>query len=225
MTPSRAPFSIRGYQLLAWAIAVLSVLLVLSGAWMAQINNRAGLPPAVRQTVQFYLDELPGALWAVVGALILHYKPRHASGWLMCAVGLLWSAKLFAGEYAIRSYFLLPAPAPFAALASWLVSWGWFGGFVPMCALLFTLPSGRVPSRRWRIPLWIAMAVLGGFVLAMALRIWPVRGREMLTMTDAGIGALMGPLLEALFPVALFALSLQSAMRELFAVNKFTDQR
>ena len=197
MTPTNFMTNMRGRKALAWCIAALSVAMVSVGAWLAYRNNLIGLPIAVRQFVKFYLDELPAAQWAIMGALIISYKPRHANGWLMCALGFIWSAKLFAGEYAIHSYFGLPSPAPLAAMASWVVTWGWAAGFVPLCGLLFTLPTGQAVSVRWRIPMLITVLCLAGIVLVQAALFWPIRGRDILTLTGADLSALAGPMEKA----------------------------
>ena len=193
----------KGLIWLAWIIAVLSVAMTFAAAWLAHHNNLSGMPTTVRQTVTYYLDELTSPLWAVMGALVIANKPRHANGWMLCAVGLLWSAKQFAGEYAIYSYFSLTTPAPQAAVASWVISWGWFAGFVPMIALFMTLPTGHLLSARWRIPLWIAEFGLSAICLNNAVQVWPLRGRTLFTLTESDLMAHMGPAATVAFPIVL----------------------
>jgi hypothetical protein len=106
--------------------------------------------------------------YSTVGAVIVpRMPPGNPIGWLFCAIGLLWAAIHFNGEYAIYTLLAAPGSLPAGEVASWVYSWLWVPslGLVVFLGLLF--PNGRLPSARWR---WFArlsiLLTLVGAVLA-----------------------------------------------------------
>jgi signal transduction histidine kinase len=116
-------------------------------------------PPNVPATLQLgwwgAIGSLVGVTYCLVGALILRRHPRHPIGWIASAGGFATSFYLLAGAYAAYSLgrHLLPA----ATLAAWLRAWLWFPAFAALYILIPALfPDGRLPSKRWRLLIWMA---------------------------------------------------------------------
>ena len=99
------------------------------------------------------------ALWAfynvsvvAFGALIVLRMPNHPVGWVLCLGGVVgvFSTDVL-GAYGLRAE---AGGWPGAAPAQWLALSAWsLGALMWVLALLF-IPTGRLPSRRWRIFLY-----------------------------------------------------------------------
>jgi two-component system NarL family sensor kinase len=100
----------------------------------------------------------------LVGAVAARAQPGNAVGWLLLITGvcipLAVSAYLYA--HAADSGASLPA----VAWAGWLDAWPWTPALalVPVLGLLL-FPTGRPPSRGWRVLVWIGIAVLAAQLL------------------------------------------------------------
>jgi hypothetical protein len=84
-------------------------------------------------------------LWAVLGAVIVALRPGNAVGWLFLALGLFWAVGLATtqGVQSMSSEFLV-------TWISWFSEWFWILGFTLIVTSLFLIPTGTLPSRRWR---------------------------------------------------------------------------
>jgi hypothetical protein len=95
--------------------------------------------------------------YPTVGALIASRLPTNPIGWIFCALGLLYAVRRFTEAYA--DYALLENFAlPWGEYVAWFTTWVGFAG--PVLAgvfLMLLFPSGRLPSRRWRIVAWTAV--------------------------------------------------------------------
>ncbi len=106
------------------------------------------------QDVPFILIFVFGMLaFGAIGALLAVRTPSNPVGWLLLGVGLLLMFAVFLEEYAIRGSTDLSLPAVgWAAMLSTVV----FAPSVAMIVLaLLLFPQGRLPSRRWRVVIWI----------------------------------------------------------------------
>jgi signal transduction histidine kinase len=92
-----------------------------------------------------------------VGALVVSRLPGNPVGWIFCGMGLLYGIRHFAGAYA--DYALLARPwLPFGEEAAWISTWLRFSWPILLTVLLVLLFPGRLPSRRWRVVPWMAVA-------------------------------------------------------------------
>src|SRR3712207_3508523 len=112
---------------------------------------------------------LPASIpaYATVGAVVASRRPGNAVGWLCLVLGALVAVEEATWEYAARTYEVAPGSLPAGVFVSW------FSAIVfPVIPLTFVLmlllfPGGRLPSRRWRVVAWAAVAgagLLGVFI-------------------------------------------------------------
>jgi signal transduction histidine kinase len=162
-------------QTLRWAmggVAALSILLLLGELPLSYLSARLATPglwnfPDVFEDVTFVA--VP-----IVGFVLVTRRPSNKIGWIFVGIGLLMGLGFFSQGYA-RYGLLAPTPLPAARAAQWFVNWIWI---IPAAAFSFVLllfPSGRLPSRRWRLAAWFVAAVnvlqaVG--MVARASRVW-----------------------------------------------------
>ena len=148
---------------LEWSFYVASLLwllvLLLTALWLLAIlavdwhHARADFRPVPSDIV----GPLPVMAFATVGALIAWRQPRNRMAWLLLATALaatfLTLPKLYAGIGIDIKPGSLPAPLSVYAISQVL-------RIVPSELLLVFLPllfpNGQLPSRRWRVVLWLA---------------------------------------------------------------------
>lgn len=123
-------------------------------------------------------------LFSVPGALIAAQVPRNPVGWLMLFVGACFAANTVAVQY-------LAGGAGTAA--DWWAWWVGRGGgalLVPATLLLvLLLPTGRLPSPRWRLPVACVVVVQVSLLLVASL----TRGEAALDTSVRGAGGLANP--------------------------------
>jgi len=97
---------------------------------------------------------------AAVGLFVALRRPGNRVAWILLA-GPLSVAVVMAGDGLARYWLgedLASSPGAWAAWVSYL----WPVLFAWPVALAFRFPDGRLLSRRWRIPWWIAVGSFGG---------------------------------------------------------------
>jgi signal transduction histidine kinase len=157
----------RGWQLRPLPVAPLGLTLA---AELAAIVLSWGLESRYDTLLYaFYSVSLAGA-----GALIASRQPHNAIGWLFCSFALLNAvAADVAQGWALRAAdegWPGSDAAAVLAYASWQPSgFGWV-----MTFLLF--PNGQLPSRRWRIVIW--MAAVGTALAVPGWSLGPDAGGE-----------------------------------------------
>ena len=156
---------------LAWsifAVCVVGAVVMLVFAWLGRNVNQTG---GWNGNGTFLQNLMFGALvmaFPVVGVLVASRQPENALGWILLAIGVVWTLPV--SGYAQYGYLVHPLPLRLWVLASgqwlWVPSVGLIGTFT---ILLF--PDGHLPSPRWR---WLAW--LSGFALvasSVAIEISP----------------------------------------------------
>jgi signal transduction histidine kinase len=138
---------------LAWIAAALALVVVLVALVAEASGTRAGIAADKR-------DWILAVLCAPLGARVVAYARRNATGWLILGVGLLGAGTIAAS---------IPSNAP----AVWLRDWLWWPtyGLLVLAALLF--PDGRAVSRPWRwvvAGLTVAICVGSAAAASIALR-------------------------------------------------------
>jgi uncharacterized membrane protein len=95
----------------------------------------------------------------ILGALIASRRPENRYGWLWLGLGLSLAFVGLAEPYAAYALIAEPGSLPAPRMVNKVLALGWLGliTLVPFVFLLF--PSGRLPSRRWRLLGWVVLAV------------------------------------------------------------------
>lgn len=217
-----ATTGVRRARVVVWALWSLSIVFVgiaflyILATFSAELPSRGfgfrGWVPLV------------AALWSTIGARIAARQPKLSVGWLIFAVGWLWSLNGMFEEYATFAYFPQELGLP---LVPQLV---WFNNMVAAAVaglsalVLLVVPDGRLRSRRW-LPLVVAVVVASGLSIAayafVPRRLVPFPfanpfGIEGLRAYEAYFPALFRSLdvtrgLEVLLPTAALLLRLRSS--------------
>jgi hypothetical protein len=191
----------RTAERLAWATLGCSLLLVVAGTGLRLLGPRSGPYPYWGEVVMIVV--VLGSL----GALVAARRPSHPVGWLFAGIGLSASAQLVAGNYAMSALAdqTLPAGGVAAVAAEELR----IAGLGMLVAVMLVFPTGRPPSRRWRVVAWLGGVGLLAYMAREGLT--PGRGEALLGHENPfGVDGLPGllqllGLVEALFALAALA--------------------
>ena len=114
-----------------------------------------------------------------VGAMIVLRRPDNRIGWLFCVMGLAFGATMFAEGY---SYSAIRGGWPGLQQAVWVAQWAFLMFILPGVLLFVLFPSGRMPSRRWLLP--VAVAVAAALVTGIGWAFGPAVFETTLIETD-----------------------------------------
>ena len=221
----RATLAVRRARSFAWAIWTTAMIfsgvafLLILATFSVDVPSRGfgfrGWVPIV------------AVLWATIGARIAARQPHNSTGWLILAVGWLWSVNAMFEEYATFSYYPQELDLPFVPGMVWFDNL--VGSFVAgLSALaLLVVPDGKLPSRRWVV---IATGAIVVAAVSVGLEAtWPRRlvpfpfdnplGLDSLRPYDSARGAVFSALdvgrgLSVLIPTAALLSRLRSAKGE-----------
>jgi hypothetical protein len=150
---------------MAWIVTGLGIALYVAGQVISYT------PAPLRDQI-FALVPLTALL---VGGLIAIRLPGNIYGWLWLMVG--WGTGVFQTWGTILARLALAASPPHLALAGIAVEIAEVGWILTISMTSMTIllyPTGRLPSPRWRILVWIVG--LAGLLAAMS--IWAVPGQS-----------------------------------------------
>jgi hypothetical protein len=162
----------RSASRLAWLLYVLALTLVglAVGLWL--VVHRP-VPGAVGYG--YWREGMVTTLaYATVGALITTRRPAHPVGWLFLSAGLVGAAQLATGEFAAA--FLASGPSVSVAVAAWVSSLFQLVVVGLLVCLLLVFPTGRPPSRRWWVLVWVVAA--GVVLFSVGAGLAPARYEE-----------------------------------------------
>src|SRR6266540_2425465 len=160
----------------AWSLWGLSVALaaggVLAGVYGGAYSRSAQVPAVLPDLHKSMRDDLSFAVWILVfttlGALVAARRWRNPVGWLLLAEGLAWDVQLLGEDYAAAALFTHPGTLPGGELLLWVLDWWlYLAAYLLLVFLLLLLPTGRLPSRRWRWTGWLAVG--GGLLVVPGL--------------------------------------------------------
>jgi signal transduction histidine kinase len=138
-----------GRRWLAWSIFGFAAAVVAVGSVLLLVGYARGDLSARILIGQFVLLP-PAASFSVVGLIVARKHPHNACGWLMLAIGAMWSMGV-------------TPPTPDDWWLTWATGWGWVPPFGLMATHLpLRLPDGKLPSPRWR---WVSRLSTGAIVL------------------------------------------------------------
>jgi hypothetical protein len=109
---------------------------------------------------------------AGVGLLVARHQPGNPIGWLLLGSGVCFALDSDASSYELADYLLRHGRLPFGWVAV-LVQPAWAPAIALLAAAILLFPDGRLPSRLWRWPmrLYLAVAALwvgGAFAISAA---------------------------------------------------------
>jgi len=150
---------------LAWIVTAAGLVLLVTGMILTTLRAPAAPLPGEPLWYHDLLVTASLSVAIVVGGFVAARLPRNPYGWLLLAFGIgNGGIQSLAVSYGLYSYLIAPLPLAswsfiFAALgfALWLAT-------IPLLFLLF--PSGRLPSKRWRL---LAVVVILSFITLAAL--------------------------------------------------------
>ena len=180
----------RGAARLAWALTVMSTVLLVLAALLLMLNRDLGF-----RALSPHLFLVPG--FAVVGLVLAVRRPGHAIGWLFVGIGLVAAVSAFAFEYAIWGSVTAPESLPAASWMAWLAYWTWQLNLPALALLLLLFPDGRVPSPRWRVVPWLLGVAVAGVTVWSMLQPGPIDLSVFTTANPAGVAALDDPAVRA----------------------------
>ncbi|MFY9580854.1 MAG: histidine kinase, partial [Gaiellaceae bacterium] len=156
---------------LAWSACGLSLLLAGGGIALHVLNYAA---PGVDRN-GWWGSASAGALgFAISGAPVASRHRSNPIGWIFLGLAFTGAVDLFALEYGIYALGSHPGSLAGGTIALWVASWIWtFSALMLVVFLLF--PDGRLPSRRWRPVLALAISLPLLHVLGHAVYAGPIR--------------------------------------------------
>jgi MFS family permease len=106
-----------------------------------------------------------------VGFVVARHQRRNPMGWLLLGSGLGFILGTDASFYATLAYRLHPGRLPLGWVAV-LLNAGWALAFICLGAAVVLFPDGRLPSRHWRWPwrIYLALSAVwagGGVVILL----------------------------------------------------------
>jgi MFS family permease len=100
----------------------------------------------------------------VLGGLVASRRPENLYGWLWLGLGLSAALLQLAGSYAAFALVVEPGSLPAPRTVGQVLGMAWGIGIILLPFLLLLIPTGRLPSRRWRPVVW-AVLVTGAVLL------------------------------------------------------------
>jgi signal transduction histidine kinase len=195
---------------LAVVLALVSVVATV-GSLLVYADNRRHL--AVGYT---YADVVAGVLYPCLGAFLVRRRPDNRVGWVLSATWVVGLNEL-ANQYAVSAVLVHPG-LPLASLAAWVASWAWVPELAVPVLLPVLFPDGRLPSRRWRPYVAVALVLLAAAVLLLAFSHHPIDASDQVynpwsagqgrLLSQVGVVAVLG--LFAMTPVGLVSLVLRT---------------
>lgn len=193
----------------AWSMWALSVALIAGSMLLDSLTP----PRWLGEDEYTLLDALIVVLslvYVTVGVLVASRRPENPIGWIFCGTGLIAiSFQGFALTYAAYALGVGSGSLPGGEYMAWVSEWVAMPVVALGTVLLWLLfPGGRLPSRRWRIVVWIA--VLGSIMLAVGEALAPGLLDVLSIENPLEIGGVVGRFVETLgkFGIFLFLASM-----------------
>ena len=177
---------------IAWSLWGVYVAMLVFGLFLGFLSRHSESP--LDEGAIGFLFVLPMLAFPTVGVVVASRRPRHPVGWLFLAVGLLFAIGGLAPAYVEYDRYVNPGVLPATQLFVWSISWVDAMVVLSIAFLLLLFPTGKLPSRRWRPVLWLAIGTASIAFVSSAFKpglIWP----DTLRMENPlGIAALDGTL-------------------------------
>lgn len=100
--------------------------------------------------------------YTTLGAMAAAREPRNPTGWLLMSIALGMVLSAASEEWFRYTSVTSPGSLPLRVFMGWLTGWSGFIMLASIPLLLFTFPTGHLPSPRWR---WVVRATMGAIAL------------------------------------------------------------
>jgi hypothetical protein len=215
------PTAARAPARLAWSLCALALAL-LAATLLVLLVGRPSLTAAADPWQRQAADLLTSVGPPLLGGLIAARRPDNRYGWLWLAVGLVLAVQAFAMAYAAVAEAARPDGPPGMAVAAWAFGLA-FTAFLSLFPFVFLLfPTGRLPSRRWRLWAW-AIIVVGALTL-VATAFNPGTAAEGVA-NPFGVGGWLGGILGNVVDPGIGLLALAIAVSALSLLLRFRRAR
>jgi hypothetical protein len=95
---------------------------------------------------------------SLVSVLIIVKQPENPMGWIYSAIGFFQGLSWFSTTYADYALITRPGSLPGGGVMSVLSSFAWAPGLsILLTYAVLLYPSGRLPTRRWRVVAWASL--------------------------------------------------------------------
>jgi hypothetical protein len=214
----------RAAALLAWLLWALSMMIF---ALTLLLNLLT--PP------QPWMDQAPlldvlivvlMLLYQTVGALVASRRPKNPIGWIFLGTGLVANAfQGFAFGYADYSLYVRDGSLPVTEYMAWLSEWIAIP-FVALATVLLLLlfPTGSLPSRKWRVVVWMAVCGTVMFTLWEASTLGSLETHPSID-NPVAIGRAVGNDIELVGKVGMFLLLVSALFAALSVINRLVQAR
>ena len=163
---------------IAWTVFLASAAWVGVGSAFLLRDLANGSVPGHVVAGQFTLLA-PAAAFSIAGLVVALRQPRNNCGWLMLAIGAMWSVGV-------------SPPTPEGSTLSWATTWGWVPPFGLMAIHLpLRLPDGHLPSPRWR---WVSrfgtaamIVTIVGFLFDPSVNGNPIANEQLAVLGAIGL--------------------------------------
>jgi hypothetical protein len=183
----------------ALGLLSLCLLLALTSLVFLALNGSTTHSNTIGEPVVDALFGLVYLTFPAVGAAIAIRRPGNAIGWLFLAGGLGAQLEDAALGYATYAIVEEPGSLPGAAAAALLADSVWVPTMAAGISLLLLLfPTGRPPSRRWNILIWIVALDVAVYVVGTLLNPGPLYFFESVRnpLGIEGGGDVIGPVVD-----------------------------
>ena len=145
---------------LAWALVALTVVTNVAWIWLLVLNARSGLTAETFAYASIFPNVAPAVAYLVVGFLVATRKPDNPIGWLLLVTGLAFGLPLLAQQYAGYDLLAHRGSLPGARVVAISLNGAWIPGLFVLLLIALLFPTGRLPTRRWRVAVWWAAVSL-----------------------------------------------------------------
>jgi signal transduction histidine kinase len=159
---------------LAWAIGVMSLVLMVVTLVLFFVDREASLPSNVGAWTASNVFDLVVILGVpILGIVIVTKQPKNAIGWLFLLAGVSLALATFGQAYALHVLIAQPGALPGGRALAWLSNAAWPIPIACLVLVFLLFPTGHLVSPRWRVVAWLTVAILallmaGSMILATA---------------------------------------------------------
>jgi hypothetical protein len=118
-------------------------------------------------------EHLVSVLWltmATLGAVISVKVPDNPIGWLLLGVGALFGVRTLAAGFADLALLADTGSRSWGVVSGMVSHVLWVPiTFIPLTIVLLLIPDGHLPSRRWRIVIWLAIVGMASTAATVGL--------------------------------------------------------